>query len=229
MIGQAKPKPPQVLQPDKGQGKMPANLEGFIEIDAETKFIADPSQEEITPQKPKKSGRSPKSLLRWSIYSLLGFGVVGLFLPTFLYQATGGCASKARSSEGKTYVGSMNRGQQAFWIENGNFGKSIPVLELGIQEETTNYKYEVQGFKLVTYQYAIPKNDKAKSFVGAVFVLPDRSQKTQGLDRSQSEPKQLATFAIVCESPETGVKTKLPKPFLNNGEPTCAEGTNLIN
>ena len=55
MIGQAKPKPPQVLQPDKGQGKMPANLEGFIEIDAETKFIADPSQEEITPQKPKKS------------------------------------------------------------------------------------------------------------------------------------------------------------------------------
>jgi hypothetical protein len=87
----------------------------------------------------------------------------------------------------------------------------------------------VQSFNFVSYQYAIPKNDKAKSFVGAVFVLPDHTQDIQVADKPQLVKQQLATFAILCESPKTGVKTKLPKPFLNNGKPTCAEGTDFVN
>ena len=197
-----------------------------IVSETEQETISDSPQEVAPISKPKKSKRS---LLRWSIYSLLGLGIVGLFLPFLLNELTGGCAGKARSSEGKTYVGTMNRGQQAFWLENRTFGKSIPVLDIWIQEETSNYKYELQGFNFVSYQYAIPKNDKAKSFVGAVFVLPEQSQDIQTANKTQSIEQQLTTFTIICESPKTGVKTKLPKPFLNNGKPACAEGTDFVN
>ncbi|PZO42660.1 MAG: hypothetical protein DCF19_06360 [Pseudanabaena frigida] len=232
MIGQSKPKQPEVLQLDDCLDNrlvvIPSAPERLDEMDDATKLLANlPEEYNPSLQKPPKGRRS---LLRWSIYSLLGLGIVGLFLPFFLNELTGGCANKARSSEGKTYVGTMNRGQQAFWTENRTFGKSIPVLELGIQEETSNYKYEVQSFNFVSYQYAIPKNDKAKSFVGAVFVLPEHSQEDiQTVNKTQSVKQQLATFTILCESPKTGVKTKLPKPFLNNGKPTCAEGTAFVN
>ncbi|OBQ26060.1 MAG: pesticin, partial [Aphanizomenon flos-aquae MDT14a] len=44
-------------------------------------------------------------------------------LPSFLNQA-----KKARQSEAKTYVGSMNRGQQAFYTENDAFTSSVDAM-----------------------------------------------------------------------------------------------------
>jgi hypothetical protein len=191
--------------------------------------VADLPQDTDALPKPKKPRRW---VLRLIIYGSLGLGLIALVLPSF-----SGCGNKARSSEGRTYVGTMNRGQQAFWAEKQTFGRSIPVLELGIKEETDNFKFEVQSFKLVTYQYGVSKNDKAKSFVGAVFVVPEKSQTYQGSDQkenqtSESKPsakKELTTVAILCESLKIGVKQKLPNPSLQSGTPTCAEGTVSLN
>ena len=233
MTRQAPPKASDLLlqNDDNSQGEA-------LEIDklSSDLLVLETEQEAIAdlPQEPQESVRSDqpqesrRSLWRWVVYSLLGLGVMGLVLPNFLNQ-TNSCGNKVRSSEGKTYVGTMNRGQQAFWLENGAFGKSIPVLGLGISEETNNYKYELQSFNFVSYQYAIPKNDKAKGFVGAVFVLPESSQDLQTADKAKTQAvkQQLATFTILCESPDMGVTTRLPKPFLQNGKPTCAEGTLL--
>jgi prepilin-type N-terminal cleavage/methylation domain-containing protein len=57
-------------------------------------------------------------------------------LPTFLNQA-----KKARQSEARTYVGSMNRGQQAFYTENDAFTSSIDAMGVGIATQTANYVY----------------------------------------------------------------------------------------
>jgi prepilin-type N-terminal cleavage/methylation domain-containing protein len=57
-------------------------------------------------------------------------------LPSFLNQA-----KKARQSEAKTYVGSMNRGQQAFYTENDAFTSSIDAMGVGIVTQTANYLY----------------------------------------------------------------------------------------
>ena len=192
-------------------------------------LVADLPQDTDTPPKPKKPRRW---VLRLIIYGSLGFGLIALVLPSFM-----GCANKAKSSEGRTYVGSMNRMQQALWAEKQTFGRSVPALDLGIKEETDNFKFEVQSSDLDTYQYAVPKNDKVKSFVGAVFVVPEKSQTYQGSDQkenqtSESKPsarKELTTVTILCESPKIGVKQKLPNPFLQNGTPTCAEGTVALN
>jgi type IV pilus assembly protein PilA len=59
-------------------------------------------------------------------------------LPAFLNQA-----NKAKQSEGKQYVASINKGQQAYFAENSKFGPTVETLGLGLKTQTTNYKYEI--------------------------------------------------------------------------------------
>lgn len=61
-------------------------------------------------------------------------------LPSFLNQA-----NKARQSEAKTYVGSINRAQQAYFTEYGQFGANMEALDAGIDLETQNYEYTIDG------------------------------------------------------------------------------------
>lgn len=56
-------------------------------------------------------------------------------LPSFLNQA-----NKAKQAEAQTYVGSINRGQQAYYLEKTVFG-NLSNLELGISN-TSNYTYD---------------------------------------------------------------------------------------
>ncbi|MBD2424947.1 type IV pilin-like G/H family protein [Phormidium sp. FACHB-1136] len=61
-------------------------------------------------------------------------------LPAFLNQA-----NRARQSEATTYVGSLNRGQQAYRLENPAFAPKIAQLGLGIQTTTKFYTYGAGG------------------------------------------------------------------------------------
>ncbi|MGA1601801.1 MAG: type IV pilin-like G/H family protein [Prochlorothrix sp.] len=57
-------------------------------------------------------------------------------LPSFLNQA-----NKARESEAKQYTGSMNRAQQAYYLEEQEFTSDFAALGMGIATQTTNYVY----------------------------------------------------------------------------------------
>ena len=59
-------------------------------------------------------------------------------LPSFLNQA-----NKARESEAKQYTGSMNRAQQAVFLEKTTFTTDFGNLGLGIASNTTNYTYSM--------------------------------------------------------------------------------------
>ena len=62
-------------------------------------------------------------------------------LPAFLNQA-----NKARASEAKTIVGSLNRAQQAYIVEAGTFvtaQSDFNKLELGIRTQTENFDYNI--------------------------------------------------------------------------------------
>jgi type IV pilus assembly protein PilA len=61
-------------------------------------------------------------------------------LPSFLNQA-----NKAKQSEAKQNVGSMNRAQQAYYLENSAFASTVTNLGLGIQTQTVNYQYTIAG------------------------------------------------------------------------------------
>ncbi|HBQ98130.1 MAG TPA: pesticin [Cyanobacteria bacterium UBA11691] len=61
-------------------------------------------------------------------------------LPSFLNQA-----NKAKQSEAKQYTGSMNRQQQAYFLEKDIFTTTLTNLGLGIQSQTENYVYAISG------------------------------------------------------------------------------------
>lgn len=68
--------------------------------------------------------------------------VIGLLsaiaLPSFLNQA-----GKAKQSEAKTYIGSINRAHQADYLERGDFTTNLNDLGLGIPSETATYIYRI--------------------------------------------------------------------------------------
>ncbi|MGB6296440.1 MAG: type IV pilin-like G/H family protein [Rivularia sp. (in: cyanobacteria)] len=110
-------------------------------------------------------------------------------LPSFLNQAT-----KARQSEAKNYIGSMNRAQQAFYLENNNaFTTSVVSLALGIKTQTENFKYEIAAVgttgSVVTNKGAALKK-ALKSYAGVTYTS---TQDVGGVSDA-------ITLATMCES-----------------------------
>ncbi|MFK8183233.1 MAG: type IV pilin-like G/H family protein [Phormidesmis sp.] len=110
-------------------------------------------------------------------------------LPSFLNQA-----NKAKQSEAKTYVGSMNRAQQAYYLENSeladnaNFGQ----LGLGIATTTGNYNYTISALSTspvgATNQASPVQGTAAsiKAYIGGVEVGAINGEAT--------------TIAVLCEA-----------------------------
>jgi prepilin-type N-terminal cleavage/methylation domain-containing protein len=96
--------------------------------------------------------------------------LAAIALPSFLNQA-----NRARQSEATTYVGSMNRGQQAYYLQNTAFADNITTLELGIPTETNFYTYSSEtageGTDAEATSLGSPKEGKTvKSFSGLVWL-----------------------------------------------------------
>jgi prepilin-type N-terminal cleavage/methylation domain-containing protein len=109
-------------------------------------------------------------------------------LPAFLNQA-----NKAKQSEAKTVVGSMNRAQQAYFTEKGKFADTdrFGNLGLGVATETQNYTYAITGggdaSTSVTNQ-ARPRVNAIKAYIGGVSL------------GSIAETSEATTLASLCEA-----------------------------
>ena len=62
--------------------------------------------------------------------------LAAIALPAFLNQA-----NKAKQSEGKQYVGTLMRTQQAYYLENAKFASDNDALGRPVASQTENYKY----------------------------------------------------------------------------------------
>ncbi|WP_414549966.1 type IV pilin-like G/H family protein [Anabaena sp. CCY 0017] len=91
-------------------------------------------------------------------------------LPSFLNQA-----AKAKQSEAKTYVGSVNRAQQSYRIANPSFATDVESLEIGIPTSTVDYDYEVvvaETDATSTIFEATTKDAASlRSYAGGVVIL----------------------------------------------------------
>ena len=127
-------------------------------------------------------------------------------LPSFLNQA-----AKAKQSEAKSYVGSVNRAQQAYRIENPSFAGTFTALQIGIPTLTTNYSYSLSGIDQTTTSVLATALDvkSLKSFAGGVVIL----------DSGQ-------TAAAACQT--TGVSGTPPTLTLGSGaNAACSSGENM--
>jgi type IV pilus assembly protein PilA len=132
-------------------------------------------------------------------------------LPSFLNQA-----NKAKQSEAKTYVGSMNRAQQAYYLEQNTFALAgeIGKLGLGIATQTSNYSYTITGVaSAVTNQGGvILASAPLKNYLGGVGVT------------TQAATSEATTIALLCESSLTrvgGAPAVIASDFTTAGSPTC--------
>jgi len=128
-------------------------------------------------------------------------------LPSFLNQA-----NRARESEAKQYAGSMNRAQQAFYLEKQAFSTAIENLGLGIKTQTDNYKYEI----------APGPNDAATAVSNLASSLKSGDSPTRhftgGVNLGEVEGTgEATTIAILCQT--------IKAPVVQDG-PDTAEPTN---
>ncbi|MEG4963173.1 MULTISPECIES: type IV pilin-like G/H family protein [unclassified Microcoleus] len=145
---------------------------------------------------------------------LMGIGVIGaIALPSFL-----NASNKPMISEAKQYVGSMNRAQQALFIEKSAFATSVDALGIEIKTETTNYKYSVRATKQTAFNYGLSKKPELKSYVGGVFVI--RVKSNNGEDEMRTE-------SILCSADKPGTIPPLP-PQVHNGKLVCGTGTTKV-
>ena len=111
-------------------------------------------------------------------------------LPSFLNQA-----KKARQSEAKTYVGSLNRGQQAFYTENDTFTSSVDAMGVGVATQTANYVYIAAtnvstGTNLFAANYSSSANGGSglKNYGGVVSL------------RTAGTNSEVTSQAFMCET-----------------------------
>jgi type II secretion system protein G len=135
--------------------------------------------------------------------------LAAIALPSFLNQA-----NKAKQSEAKTYVGSMNRGQQAYFLENSTFATSVEGMGIGVKTETSNYQYTTSRDNVgATDEYALNKGSSQKA---ALKPYIGRVQLGRITDTSEA-----TTLAVLCES-KTAAKGDADTP---DATPACTGDT----
>ena len=141
-------------------------------------------------------------------------------LPSFLNQG-----NRARQSEAQTYVGSMNRAQQTFYLENGEFATEIPELGLGVDAATANYAYAIEiepavenATGDVAVNTAISDLDALRDYAGPVALIDN------------GQEGGVTTSAVLCEAnaidlAAIGAPT-VTAPTVANGAVTVAGSVN---
>ncbi|NER95446.1 MAG: general secretion pathway protein GspH [Symploca sp. SIO1B1] len=167
------------------------------------------------------------------LLSLIVLGLLGLlFVPSYFRTSSYGHGQ----SEGRNYVGAMNRGQQAYFLEQDKFSDAIPALGLGIKTETQNYTYSTRVTDKAAFNYGIARSDQytykrkyfglfykkvrrpSRSYVGGVFIIP-----ATNVDPNAAAD-ELTTISILCEAVAIGA-TKPAEPTYLDDKPICGEGT----
>ncbi|MEG4633388.1 type IV pilin-like G/H family protein [Microcoleus sp. AR_TQ3_B6] len=136
-------------------------------------------------------------------------------LPSFLSQA-----NKAKQTEAKQYISSVNKGLQAYYAENSVFTDNVSDLGLGLKTQTTNYKYKVVNGGTVAAtggatSAASPIVGGLKAYGGAVaLTAPDPSGAS-------------GTQTILCET-EAVTAGDPPAIGLSGSNSVCPSGMTLV-
>ena len=151
----------------------------------------------IYQRRPSKAGGIIAVVLA-SFIGLIFLLSILIVLPSFLPQA-----NKAKQSEAKQYIASMNKGQQAYYVEMAEFSNNISDLGLGIKSETENYSYNISKVNYSRYviSTATAKNEQLKSYSSIVY-LDDNT--TTSMICETDEPSLTAPadfeYVYVCPS-----------------------------
>lgn len=126
------------------------------------------------------------------------------------------CGGKGGETEGRNYIGTMNRAQQAYHFEKNTFASNTKDLGISWENEDEYYDYSQEITPNVAYAFAIPKeaeNDVVRNYTGATFFITDTEDTEEYLSG-------------ICLSNEVGGEAFKPK--LENGVVVCHESMTLL-
>jgi type IV pilus assembly protein PilA len=160
----------------------------------------------------------------WSLLGLLVLvGALGaIALPSFL--GVGSSCGSTPQSEAKRSLGSINRAQIAYRLENQTFASTVKDLGLGIDTLTVKgVLFFTDSKPKAAFSYAIAEptskglsTRRFNSYVGAVYITP---QKKDG---------EAVMVEIICQT--TSPEIQRPSlPIYEKGVLACGNGTTDIN
>ncbi|MGB3559492.1 MAG: type IV pilin-like G/H family protein, partial [Geitlerinemataceae cyanobacterium] len=123
---------------------------------------------------------------------------------------------KARESEGKSFVGAINRAQQAYKLENEKFADTMEELQIGLPLETESYRMEIVPQPDPTRSVmvtATAKQEDIRSYMGAVFILENG--------------RSTVIICVTDESSQTPPEMPAP-PASENDRPQCPAGSSAL-
>lgn len=131
----------------------------------------------------------------------------------------GNQATNQLEVEGKQIIGTINRGQQAYYLEYQKFSTTIEQLGLDIKPETENYRYRIVSQDKQTQSVistAVAKKPELRSYTGITFV-----RKIKG---------EILTSTAICETDKPSTKPPLPPrlPSNNFQQVKCPVGSHLL-
>lgn len=97
--------------------------------------------------------------------------------------------NKAKEVEATVSLGTMNRFQQVFYLENNRFADNLGDLGVGIPEETRNYRYQIApgpNLFFVTHQAQPLPDSSVRALIGGVGVV-------------LTPPGEALTYSVLCK------------------------------
>ena len=165
----------------------------------------------------KKGSEKGFTLIELLVVIIIIGILAAIALPSFLNQA-----NKARQSEAKNYVGSINRAQQAYFLEKQQYAPNLINAAVGIPAQTPNYGYGINrgtSGKGLTGQFAIafglPFGTINVSSASLSTTSPDSFTAVAGAAVKvyvgvtniviPTQSTEAASLAILCEANQAGV------------------------
>lgn len=162
-----------------------------MKLDFQAKFLQHLNQ--------KKQSDEGFTLIELLVVIIIIGILAAIALPSLLGQV-----NKAKQSEAKSNIGTMNRAQQAYQLEYTQFASTINELGVGVRSVTDNYQYKITGpTDGVIINQGVAFKPSLKSYAGLVATyLPT------GADNPGSE---VLSVAIACESKAPRKDTEYPQ------------------
>ena len=168
---------------------------GKVKTELKAKFL------QHIANKRKENGFTMIELL---IVIIIAGVLFSIALPSFLNQA-----NKAKESEAKAYIGSMNKAHQAYFVENTRFTTNIEALGIGVTTTPTN-----------NYQYRAYTNAKTKNILSAGESQSPSALNSYGGTVFVVDAEKNSTIqSILCQTTSPGANT------LQHDHTDCSQGS----